>query len=370
MARIALAPPRRTNIALWALVLLGVASLSLIPLALSTSGTKNASTPVLASDAPRIAYFAFGRTADTLWLADPASPANRTQGLTIAHAPDYGAIPSLSADGSSVAYLVLPPETAAPGPDAPAQLWVASIAGGEPKLLASDASLLIPSVWSADGSVVVYRHSEAEATSLRRVAVTGGPAEEVAASANALFPVGFAGGSLLYAEVSQTGSTLLSTGGAAPLRLSDGLTRDWSLSPDGTRVAYLEMTLGSQQMTSRAFVLDLATGERSAVGPENMDAFNPAWTPDGSLVIGRLAAGATSTPATLTGAGGSSKLTAPRRGFDVPLAIDADAGAAMTSFDGSSLLNPGRATLVVIAPDGTRRQIASGEVTFLGWIHP
>jgi hypothetical protein len=370
MARIALAPPRRTNFALWALVLLGVASLSLVPLALNTGGTKNASTPVLAAETPRIAYFEFDTTADTLWLANPLSPSSRTKGLTIPHAPEYGVVPSLSPDGKSVAYLVLPTNTAAPGPDSPAQLWVASVEGGEPKLLASDAALLVPAVWSADGAVLVYRHSEVESSSLKRVSIGSGETTDVKTSAASLFPIAFDGSTLWYAEVSQTGSDLYSTASNAPLRLSDGLTRDWALSPDGARLAYLEMTLSDAAASSRAFVLDLKNGERSAVGSPAADAFSPAWAPDGSLVIGQLATGATSTAAAVIGADGDTRLSAPRRGFDVPLAVDTDAGAAMTSFDGNSITNPGRATLVVVAPDGNRRQIASGEVTFLGWIHP
>jgi hypothetical protein len=371
MARIAAAPQRRTNLALWALVLLGVGLLSLLPLTLieNDAGTATtASTALLTSTTTRIAYFGFDRTDDTLWLADPANPEARVKGLTIAHAPDYGIIPTLSPDRRSVAYLVLPPNTAAPGPDAPADLWVTSIEGGEPKLLASGADLLVHAVWTPDQQGLVYR-SSGDSFQLLRAPLDGSPPTELVSSANALFPVAFAGNDLYYVELDDSGSRLKSTSGAISIKLSNGLTRDWALSPDGKQLAYLEMTLSGQQATSRAFVLDLATGERTQVGATDNDAFSPAWSADGSLVIGQLGSGASS-PAALIEHGTTATLTPPRRGFDVPLAADPGAGLAVTSFDGNSIINPGRASLVVVGPDGTRREIASGEVTFLGWITP
>lgn len=370
MARIAVAPQRRTNLALWALVLVGAGLLSLLPLTLLKSSTdgSSSSSAVIASSGSRIAYFAFDRTADTLWLADPKAPANRTKGLTIAHAPEYGIIPTLSPDGRNVAYLVLPPDTPAPGPDAPAQLWVASIAGVEPRLIASDADLLVPAVWASHDQGLVYRRSDAASHLV--VARPGGEMTELATSTEALFPIAFAGDTLYYVELSESGSVLKSTQGGGAYQLSNGLTRDWAMSPDETQLAYLEMTLMGSQATSRAFVLDLATGERTAVGAADSDAFSPAWRPDGALVVGQLAAGPASSAAIVIEKGTTSSLAAPRRGFDVPLAVNARAGTAVTSFDGNSILNPGRASLVVVNTDGSRREITSEEVTFLGWISP
>jgi hypothetical protein len=348
-----------------------VGLLSLLPLTLlkTTSGGSTAATSALiATSGSRIAYFGFDRTADTLWLADPQNPSSRTKGLTIAHAPDYGAIPTRSPDGRSFAYLVLPGDTPAPGPASPAELWVASIAGGSPRLIASGADLLVHAVWAPGGQGLVYRRSD-EASHLMLARLGGGEPIELASSANALFPVAYEGANLLYVELSDAGSVLRSTAGFSA-RLSDGLTRDWALSPDGSRIAYLEMMLATNQAASRAFVFDMASGTRTAVGAPDADAFSPAWGADGSLAVGQLKAGET-TAVTLA-VPGSTKFafTAPQRGFDVPLALDATAGLAVTSFDGNTITNPGRASLVVVRPDGSRREIASGEVTFLGWISP
>jgi len=41
---------------------------------------------------------------------------------------------------------------------------------------------------------------------------------------------------------------------------------------------------------------------------------------------------------------------------------------AVRAFDGDSITNPGRSTLVLIDEGGKRLKIADGEVTFLGWI--
>ncbi|MGE0058287.1 MAG: hypothetical protein AB7T32_09925 [Dehalococcoidia bacterium] len=369
MARIAAAPQRRSNLALWALVLMGVGLLSLLPITLLDSSSGGTSgSGIIASSGSRIAYFAFDRNADTLWLADPKAPSKRAKGLTIEHAPEYGIIPTLSPDGRSVAYLVLPPSTPAPGPDAPAELWVTSTTGATPRLVASGADLLVPAVWTADGQGLVFRRSD-NATHLI-LAGPGGGETEVASSADALFPVGFAGVSLYYVELSERGSVLKSTQGATALLLSDGLTRDWALSPDGTRIAYLEMTLSGSQASSRAFLLDLARGTRTPVGNAGSNAFSPVWTAEGDLVIGQLDDGVPSGAAFVTQRGATSTFTSPERGFDVPLANDTQAGLAVMSFDAANINNPGRASLVVVGPDGIRREITSEEVTFLGWISP
>jgi len=378
MTQITAVPPRR-NFALWALVLLGAGLLSIMPLALLESPFAPAGPgAALSFDRTRVAYFAFDTGADTLWLADPQQPSNRSSVLTIEHAPEYGVIPSLAPDRRRLAYNVLPPETRAPAPDSPAQLWVVSLTGTPPMMLAQDTDLLVPAAWSPDGASVVFRRSDATSGQLVSVPSAGGSESILVESPDGLFPVGFIndGERLLYISLSEQGSDLRSVGASGGDdgligRLSEGLTRDWTLSPDGRHLAYLDLTFTATEAASRAYVFDILTGSRLEAGAAESDAFSPAWDAAGRLIVGQLRRDGRPAPATVVkpGEDGEGMLTAPDAGFDVPLAADA-AGVAVTSFDGNSLMNPGRASLVVVDPAGVRREIATGEVTFLGWITP
>jgi Tol biopolymer transport system component len=301
----------------------------------------------------------------------------------VSHAPDYGIVPSLAPDGHRLVYNVLPPDTPIPGPDAAAQLWLADARTTDhPALLASNVDLLVPAVWSRDGSNVVFRRSGGKADGtyqLVTVSVSGGSQTVVVSSAgDALFPIGYSAdaGRFYFVRLRDDGSYFssldIASGAETQIaQLSDGLTRDWDLSPDGGRLAYLAIDLGASDATSHAKVLDIASGAVESVGMAGSDAFSPRWDAAGNLVLGQLADGAASTAAEVIGQGSTLTLAAPQRGFDVPLAIDAHGGGiAVRSFDGASTANPGRAVLTVIDKYGARHEIAAGEVTFLGWIKP
>src|SRR3954469_19217395 len=143
---------------------LGFAVLGVLALAVLRVGPVD-SIATGGSDAPRagIAYFEFGETADTLWLADLQNPSTRTRLLLAPHAREYGVVPSLSPDGRRFVYTSLPPETRNPGPETPAGLWLKSAGGSErPVLIARDVELLVRPVWTPDGRGVVYRRPGAQ----------------------------------------------------------------------------------------------------------------------------------------------------------------------------------------------------------------
>ena len=364
-------------------VALGVLALALLTLSfvslLDLRTTKTAPASVATTPKQGIAYFEFGSDADTLWLADPAKPSKREKIMVAPHAVDFGVIPSLAPGGARFAYTALSPEMKAPSVDAPAELWLASLDGGKPVRIARGVDLLVAPVWSRDGGSVVVRRSGGSAYELLRVDVASGVMTTVVTSGEAVFPLAYAAdGGLLYVQLTQqTGSTLMAADAAGKTRvvaaLSEGLTRDWVLSPAGDKLAYLEMTLTTERMASRARVLDLATGAITPAGDENADAFRPVWRKDGTLVVGRLAAGEKSGGMV---AGGTA-LAGPKRGFDVPLAAGSNAASTGSgqayiaqSFDGSSVRDPGASVLTLVAPSGEHVTIATGEVTFLGWIEP
>jgi hypothetical protein len=319
-----------------------------------------------------VVYAEFGLTADSVYRANAARPSERTRLHVIPHAREFGIVAATSPDGGAFAYTALPAGTLAPAPDTPAELWLAPLEDGAPRKLAGGFDLRVRPVWSPDGGTIIARRSASDDAAYDLVGVDARTGAEVvlARSASAPFPAGFspAGDALYYATIDSAGSELhrVDLAGLASsqvARLSDGLTRDWALSPDSSRLAYLSLLpQGAGRFASRVQVLDLASG---AIAPsvDGGDEFGPSWTPAGALTLGRLESG----KGALVVDGVSS---APADGFDVPLAWSrSGSNLAIRVFDGVSLTAPGTASLVTLGADGKRHTIANGEVTFIGWTY-
>ncbi|HLF78179.1 MAG TPA: hypothetical protein VJB57_11895 [Dehalococcoidia bacterium] len=380
-------PANSSNLLLWVLAVLGVSLLSLMPLVVLGGGpSPSASSAVIPASNPRVAYLEFGRDADTLWLADAAHPSRREKRLSIAHALEFGIIPSLAPGRHSFVYTALPAATRSPTPETPADLWLASLdRDSKPRLLAQGLDLLVAPVWSASGESVVFRRSRAQGetvTTGQRLALldvmSGQERELVHGNGSSLFPSGFSsdGRSLFYVRLDATGSDLktldLSSGSERSVaRLGDGLTRDWRLSPGSDRLAYLAMSLEAGRVASRAFVLDIASGTITRLGPD-ADAFNPIWSPTADLAFGSLdSTDGGQAGITLISKDGESRLTESVQGFDVPLGYDKGGeNLVVRNFDGATTLAPGRERLEVVTAGGKRTTITTAEVTFLGWIDP
>ncbi len=373
--------PRVSDIAIWLLVLLGVGLLVLLLLSFALESKPGTSGDSSVGAGPgRIAYFEFGVTADTLWLVSPATPSQREKVFTVPHAREFGVVPSIAPDGRSLAYAALPATNPAPSPDAPAGLWLTEISrDARPRLLVSDIDLRVPAVWSPDGSTLVYRRSNADGYSLATQPAAGGE-ERILAHSNAgvaLFPVGFApdGSRFYHVALSEDGSRLFSVDPANGVQtevalLSPGITRDWSLSKDGTRLAFLALSYAPDAISARAYLLDLATAALRPVTSATVDAFGPVWAADGALLAGSLGAHG---EANLVRVDGDSTTLLPGsgRGFDVPLGFARDGRAYLVrAFSGASAAAPGAATLTLIDENGGRHVIAAGDVTFAGWSAP
>jgi hypothetical protein len=368
--------PSRAGNGVWPVALAGGILALLLSVSLVASGALRPFPPGGSTPVPsRIAYFQFGPDADTLWLADPDSPSRRERLLVVPHAREFGVVPRLAPDGRRFVYAALPSETRAPRPETPAGLWLSDVAAGaEPRLLARDIDLLVPAVWSMDGESVVFRRSGPEYRLVLLNLTSGQEQDLVRDASGALFPVAFApdDGRLYYVRLSGDGSFFVSVDvdsdeKAELARLSPGLTRDWTLSATGDQLAYLEMDLSDGQVSSRAAILDLTTGAIETAEASG-DAFGPVWGEAGTLLVGRLTEG--DAAAGLYTAAGAIAFTPPAQGFDVPLMLSSAGEIAVRSFDGDSAMAPGRPSLAIVATDGTRKTIATGEVTFLGWIEP
>ncbi len=339
-----------------------------------------------AGSPPLLVYSEFGRNSDTIWAAQPDNPTQRTQLTSVDHAPEYGIVASLSPDGEYIAYNVLPPA----GPaaiDAPAELWVMDRDGGSPSRLDNDVDLPVSPVWSPDGSAVVFRRSSSDdsGSHFQLIRVTMSGSEDVLVdSTDGVMPVGFApGGSLYFASLSAGGTNLgvvYPSGGVVSdiAHLSDDFARDWHLSPDGSRLAYLSSRETADGISYGAVVLDLKVTAASlfrsmAVQSNQGDEFNPIWRPDGkSVTVGRILAQSQTSQPMFKTMGGDGIQTVPSlsQGFDVPLAWSPDAGfLAVRFYESQSVTDPGRSWVTVIGNDGSRRTVSpNSDVTVMGWV--
>jgi hypothetical protein len=333
----------------------------------------------------------FGIEADTLWVAPADRPSQRQVVAVVPHAAHYGIYATLSPDGRYIAYTALSPGLREASNDSPAEVWVMGADGSYPRLLATDADLLIAPVWAPDSASLVFRRSQSRENAagtfeLVRVSLAdggqaAGPVESTLVTAEAgLFPVGFSpdGKRLYYTQVSAAGTELgqVAAGGPASLlaHLGDDFTRDWHLSPDGARLAFLAPEQSQAGTVLRALVMELnGTFQlRLALPAADRPAqdFNPIWHPkDGDLTLGRLALGEARAPAMRVDASGVEPLEAPSQGFDVPLAWSPDGSTlALRSFQGDLESEAGPWHLVLLDAKGQRREVkAESEISFVGW---
>jgi Tol biopolymer transport system component len=367
---------RVSDVASWIVAIFGVILLVLLFLSFALEARTPKAAPATTGSGGRIAYFEFGSEADTLWLASAANPSDRKAAFVAPHASEFGVVPSISPDGRQVVYTALSPQNLAPGPDSPADLWLASLtAEAEPRLLAGGIDLLIAPVWSPSGDSLIYRRSVSNGYVLASTSTSGSDEHVLVSSPSdqALFPVGFTpDGSTLYdVALSDKGTQLfaldIASGVQTPIaQLSDGLTRDWALSPDGSQLAYLALTYTPDAINSRAYVVDLSTAQIEPVTDLAVSAFGPVWDASGALVVGTLSRDGEGSFIRMQD-GATSKKIVTGKGFDVPLAFSPSGAYLVRTFEGASAATPGHASLTLIDTNGERHVLTSNDVTLVGW---
>jgi len=339
----------------------------------------------------RVLYKEFGSEADVIWLAAASEPQRRGKVAEVEHAPDMGISASLSPDGERIAYLALGAAGGDPALDA--QAWLLDVDSGKTELLASDLDGASKPVWSPDGGSIVVRRNGPQAqigrdASLLKVDVSDG-SETLLMQADdvlELFPIGYSpdGTSLYFAQIVLSGThfgAVAAAGGSPRLlvQASDEPARDWHLSPDGTRVAYLARQATDDRIAIRAFVAELVEGAEPrplsdfSEALEAGDHFNPVWHPDGErITVGRTPADGASAAALVSLEGGElGEVTpGPDQGFDVPAGWSPEGDyLAVRSFEGSSAAQPGREHLVIIELGKGRQTVADkGNLEFIGWL--
>jgi Tol biopolymer transport system component len=192
-------------------------------------------------------------------------------------------------------------------------------------------------------------------------------------SDDALFPIGFSadGATFYHVALSGAGSRLFALETASGTvttvaQISDGLTRDWALSPDGSQIAYLALTTSPEAISSRAYSIDLATAAIEPLTDLGVSAFGPVWDREGTLVVGTLTPGGEGSFVHVRD-GKTSQVLGPEGGFDVPLAYLPGGAYLVRAFEGASASAPGRASLTLIDSDGARHVLSTSDVTFVGW---
>ncbi len=326
----------------------------------------------------------FGTTADGIYRASADNPSERSLIATVEHAPEWGINPAVRPSGFRIAFTVLPPGST-PARETAAELWLLDAETGKQRLLASDADLLTAPVFDRAGEHLAYRSDgEANRQSLVSVDLATGERHTLhtVETQFGIYPVGFASdGALLFANLSRSGTDLfrLADGGQPELILhaSDQIARDWGVSPDGKAISFVAPETREQRVVNRLRVVDLLGKKRvsipAAETPSTADQFSPIWRPDGTAItVGREAYPNRNASAVTYPLDGNTAqaLATPEQGYDVPLSWSADGEyLAARSFEGTTANEPGKESLVVIAPDGQRRAVtALNEVLFLGWM--
>lgn len=324
----------------------------------------------------------FGRYADVIVAVDPDDPATRVEIATIDHADSYGVFPSLAPDGQAIAYTALPPDTVAPSPDSPALAGVVDVTGNA-TLLANDVDLLVTPVWSPDSESIVVRKNtpvENSAGSFELLLLTrdGDRSTITSWRSAAVFPIAFSrdGETLYFATLNNTGSDLYSVGpdGSAETliaHLTDGIARDWRISPDGASIAFSEAGPGVAGVRTK--VLDLATGAIADAVSSTDGArveFNPAWRPDGELTIASVKPEGGGDAVSIDAGGTVRALSNNDDSIDLPLAWSADGAALVVrSVEGANAQSAGESALELLRDDGSRDRLSdSPDVLIVGWL--
>ena len=317
------------------------------------SGNSGDSSPVLLASEYHDNY-------TTLWLAHAHDPDRRSRLADVAHAPGWDIEASVNPIQAAVAVLAIPP--GGWDPALHASLLVISEAGV--RHLANSLELRGGLLWSDDGRhLVLQRAGMVLVLDASNGAVV---ADWKPTKSHSAHPVAMRHDTLWVATVQSSGTSIaevqLSASGLITVervKLSDGVTRDWTLSPDGSRLAFSEqrgadfrvrvMAWGQdepQLVSSRWNVAERSSaGEWDGLGPSA----SPVWRPDGQLDIGRWDAAAS------------------EAGFSLPTAWDRR--GEWLAFRWLAGSGPGRVSaerLGLQGPDGALVQAAEGW-SFVGW---
>ncbi len=355
--------PRRAHVPYWLIAAtLAAAFIAVMPIVAAVLTGTSAGTRTAFASAPAGEYAVVVRSEESfdIVLAAPAAGGDLVEVTRVTHLPGYGIKGQTSPDGRLLAVLV--PDTGSAA-NPVTSLAVIDLETGASVRLANAVDDALAPVWTRDGGRVVFTRS-VPAGSLSRVSVLSIPArggdehEEFAATALGVYPFGVTpAGALASVVIDARGSTLVA-GGRELALLSAQITRDWKLSPDGSRVAYIETDLANGvSYHARVFSIDGAgTATAQALSAPGQQ-LGVAWRPGtGEAVFGQE-------PSRNADPVQAQASSAP--GFEVPLAYSAAGTGVVQAWSGSSFTDPGPMQLTLVR-DGQRVALGAG-MRFLGW---
>ena len=329
---------------------------------------------------PRLLGLEYEDNASTLWLLS-ADNLNgpRTRIGAIAHAPGWDIAAAPAPHAPEAAVLALPPGRR--HPQTQAALAVVSSEGVQ--RLIDGLDLYGGVVWSDDGEHLLVRRKGAlvivDSESGRKTAGwVATPNAAFEPSTPTLVPLAMREHSVWALTIDRSGSTLyeLSVAGAQTeivnrIRISEHITRDWTLSPDGGMLAFTDLAGGQLSVRVAPLhaaeepprLLSAAVGTavqaarlRVAASGAIPDSASPVWRNDGGLNFGSWPSA--SDPAAVESA----------NGFQLPLSWDASGQwLALRSFSGSGPDDPGDERAAVIGPDGMTQVSSDPSLRIIGW---
>ncbi len=324
--------------------------------------------------ASRYVYLQFGSEADTLYLGSSDASKQGRKIAEIPHAREWGIKASVSPTGEHIAFTVMPPGARRSETDAEA--WVVDVAGGGGQLLVKGVDLLSKPVWNGDGTAFTVRRYDKLGDGLlpQRIEVVTLDGESRLAVRRqqtiGLYPIGFAGDQFFFAELTQQGTEMRVKAGGDEQLLEKvpGIARDWSLSPDGTRLAFLAPVSRSGTARYRAFTMAASVdGTPVEIRLDGGDALGVVFQPGtDDLSVGGPAAGTIAQGVAADGALRGPLGKGRGKGFDQPVEWSLDGRfLALREFEGDSVAEAGVAQDVVLLPDGTR---VAMDGSFIGWV--
>ena len=234
-------------------------------------------------------------------------------------------------------------------------LWVLDLRRGTRVRLTLDGTgLNAYTIWTRDGSRVLFAGNRTGDWELYSVPAGGGPATRLLTRKGNQFPVSAAAdGTILFVERSKATATrgadllTLSPGGEVkPLITSAFSTLGAQISPDGKAVAYVSDETGRDEVYVRPF----GAGDDTVAAISTEGGIAPRWSPDGSEVYYRR--GDAFLAARVIRAGGRLQVADSRKLFEVRAAH-----GRTTILPGYSVSRDGRFLVHLLDPRAVPTQI-------------
>jgi len=322
--------------------------------------------------APNGDYAVIGRTendADVISVAWASSPGAVTEIARIPHLDGFASTGAVSPDGKLLALVTVDGGSAT---HPKASLKVVGLESGEITNVLSDVRPQQIPVWSPGSKSIVAVMSPASesgggTSTVIRVHPDGDDAEKMTSFNGVLgvYPLGFRDGQLAMVVVDSRGSTLR-VGDADWGSLSSNITRDWKLSPDGGRIAFIDVeTAGGVRYVARE--VDLAGGGVSAQSlAADVTALGTAWNPKTKSPAFGVEPAMSEVAGVSVQALAADVAPVAGPGFDVPMGYSNDGDHLfVTRWSGTSFQEPGKATLQIVSPGG--RVSFESFTRFYGW---